>query len=148
MTQEDCTSPSQSERKSLRQVFNDVRNDVDSFVSCAETFIKEHEQKPQRMVSAEAKEALYDKPTEKAEEPLKRGLQESAFDDDLEDEEYIDRKGRPIRVGSQVIWYDPEGSARYLKRVWTVVDLRGEIVYISDEISVAEVYPHELRVVW
>jgi len=147
MTQEDYTSPSQSERKSLRQVFNDIRNDVDSFVSCAETFIKEHKQKPQRMVSAEAKEALYDKPTEKVEEHLKRVSRESSFDDDLEDEEYVDRKGQPIRVGSQVIWYDPERSA-YLKRVWTVDDLRGEIVYISDEFSEAEVYPHELRVVW
>lgn len=148
MTQEDYTSPSQSERKSLQQVLNDMRNDVDSFVSCAETFIKEHKQKPQRMVSAEAKEALYDKPTEKVEEHLKGVLQESAFDDDLEDEEYVDRKGRPVRVGSQVIWYDPEKAARDLKRIWTVVDLRGEIVYISDEISVAEVYPHELRVLW
>lgn len=80
-------------------------------------------------------------------ESVKRELQESVFDDNLEDEEYVDRKGQPIRVGSQVIWYDPERSARDLKRVWTVDDLRGEIVYISDEISVAEVYPHELRVV-
>ena len=63
-------------------------------------------------------------------ESVKRVLRESAFDDDLEDEEYVDRKGQPIRVGSQVIWYDPERSARDLKRVWTVDDLRGEIVYI------------------
>lgn len=67
--------------------------------------------------------------------------------DVFEDEEYVDKKGHPIRIGSQVIWYDPEKSARDLKRVWTVDDMRGDIVYISDEFSEAEVYPQELVVV-
>lgn len=67
--------------------------------------------------------------------------------DDFEDEEYVDKKGHPIKVGSQVIWYDPEKSARDVKRVWTVDDMRGDIVYISDKFSEAEVYPQELVVV-
>lgn len=67
--------------------------------------------------------------------------------DEFEDEEFIDKKGHPIRIGSQVIWYDPEKSARDLKRVWTVDDMEGDIVYISDEFSEAEVYPQELVVV-
>lgn len=77
----------------------------------------------------------------------KRMIREFDEHDVFEDEEYVDKKGHPIRIGSQVIWYDPEKSARDLKRVWTVDDMRGDIVYISDEFSEAEVYPQELVVV-
>ena len=81
-------------------------------------------------------------------ESVKRVLKEQEEDDwDFSENEYIDRNGKPISVGSRVIWYDPERSARDLKRVWVVDDMRGDIVYISDEYSEAEVYPQELRVV-
>jgi len=67
--------------------------------------------------------------------------------DEFEEEEFIDRKGQPIHKGSKVIWYDPERSARDLKRVWTVYDMEGDIVYIADDYSEAEVLPEELKVV-
>ena len=64
-----------------------------------------------------------------------------------EEEEYVDRNGRQIIVGSKVIWYDPEEEARDLSRVYDVDDLEGDMVYISDEFSEAEVLPQELEVV-
>jgi len=64
-----------------------------------------------------------------------------------EEEEFIDRKGNPIQKGSKDIWYDPERSARDLKRVWTVYDMGGDIVYIADDYGEAEVFPQELKVV-
>jgi vacuolar-type H+-ATPase subunit H len=67
--------------------------------------------------------------------------------DEFEEEEFIDRKGNPIQKGSKVIWYDPERSARDLKRVWTVYDMGGDIVYIADDYGEAEVFPQELKVV-
>lgn len=45
ITQKDFALPSQSERKSLQQVLNDMKNDVDYFVRYAEAFVKEQEQK-------------------------------------------------------------------------------------------------------
>ena len=69
-----------------------------------------------------------------------------------EEEEYIDRNGRQIIVGSKVIWYDPEEEARDLKNVWTVWKMTGDIVYINIEqngqyVGEAEVFPQELEVV-
>lgn len=69
-----------------------------------------------------------------------------------EDFDYTDRRGKPIKVGSKVVWYDPEKSARNLKNVWTVWEMVGDIVYISidDEnghLAEAEVFPEELKVV-
>ena len=62
-------------------------------------------------------------------------------------DECLDMKGQKIIPGAQVIWYDPELSARSLNRVWTVDDCEGEIVRISDEFGEAEVFPKELRVI-
>lgn len=45
ITQKDFALPSQSERKSLQQVLNDMKNDVDYFVRYAEAFVKEQEHK-------------------------------------------------------------------------------------------------------
>lgn len=69
-----------------------------------------------------------------------------------EEEEYVDRNGRQIVVGSKVIWYDPEEEARDLKNVWTVWKMTGDIVYINIEqngqyVGEAEVFPQELEVV-
>ena len=77
----------------------------------------------------------------------KRMIREFDDNNEFEEEEFIDRKGNPIQKGSKVIWYDPEKSARDLRRVWTVYDMGGDIVYISDEFGEAEVYPQELVVV-
>ena len=64
------------------------------------------------------------------------------------EEECLDKNGKPIKVDSKVIWYDPERSARDLKRVWTVWQISGDIVYITDDNGgEAEVFPNELKVV-
>ena len=59
----------------------------------------------------------------------------------------VDRNGKKISVGANVIWYDPEEEARDLTRVWQVDDVSEEIVNISDDYSEAEVLPSELEVV-
>ena len=64
-----------------------------------------------------------------------------------DEEEFLDRNGKQIYVGSKVIWYDPEEEARDLSRVYNVDDIGSDIVYISDEFSEAEVLPQELEVV-
>lgn len=69
-----------------------------------------------------------------------------------EDERFFDRKGQEIKVGSKVIWYDPEKAARDLKNIWTVWKMAGDIVYIYIEqngeyAGEAEVFPEELKVV-
>jgi len=71
----------------------------------------------------------------------------SIYDTDNDESEFLDRKGNHIVVGSKVIWYDPEVAARDLTRVYDVDDLEGDIVYISDDFSEAEVLPQELEVV-
>ena len=60
---------------------------------------------------------------------------------------YQDINGKEIRVGSKVIWYDPEVEARDLTRVWEVWKAEGDIVNISDEYGEAEVLANELEVV-
>ena len=79
----------------------------------------------------------------------KKVLKESEdFDfDEFDEEEFIDRNGKQISIGSKVIWYDPDKSKKDLKRIWTVYNLGGSIVYISDDSSEAEVYPNELKVI-
>ena len=66
---------------------------------------------------------------------------------DEEEDIFVDKNGNRIKVGSKVIWYDPELSARDLERVWRVYDIGGDIVYIADNYGEAEVFPHELKVV-
>lgn len=58
-----------------------------------------------------------------------------------------DKNGKQIKIGSKVVWYDPEVSARDLKRIWVVYDIDDEIVYIGDDYSEAEVFAEELEVV-
>ena len=58
-----------------------------------------------------------------------------------------DRKGKTIKVGDKVKWYDPEVSARDLSRVWEVWDVDEEMVCIADDYSEAEVLPSEVVVV-
>lgn len=67
--------------------------------------------------------------------------------DEFENEEFVDKDGQPIQKGSKVIWFDPERSARDLKRIWKVYDMGGDIVYIADDYGEAEVFPQELKVV-
>lgn len=79
-------------------------------------------------------------------ESIKKVLRESNDFDEFENEEFVDMNGRPIQKGSKVIWFDPERSARDLKRIWTVYDMGGDIVYIADDYGEAEVFPQELKV--
>lgn len=58
-----------------------------------------------------------------------------------------DRNGNDIKVGSKVIWFDPDESARDTKRVWEVYEVKEEMVCIADDFSEAEVMPNELEVV-
>ena len=59
-----------------------------------------------------------------------------------------DRKGKPLKKGQKVKWYDPDRSARDLKRIYTVDKVHNEdVVFISDDFSEAEVMPQELQIV-
>lgn len=69
-------------------------------------------------------------------------------DTEEEEEECLDKKGKPIKVNSKVVWYDPDKSARDLKRIWNVWQISGDIVHIADDNGgEAEVFPNELKVV-
>lgn len=58
-----------------------------------------------------------------------------------------DRKGTEIKLGSKVLWYDPDEDYRDLSRVWTVYEITEDIVYLSDEFGETEVYPTEIEVI-
>lgn len=59
-----------------------------------------------------------------------------------------DKNGNPIEVGTKVRWYDPDESARDLKRIYTIYEEPTEdMVKIADDFSEAEVYPEELEIV-
>ena len=59
-------------------------------------------------------------------------------------ERVFDKNNVEIKVGDNVIWYDPEIEARNLGRVWVVDRITDEIVYISDDFSESEVFANEL----
>ena len=59
-------------------------------------------------------------------------------------ERVFDKNNVEIKVGDNVIWYDPEIEARDLERVWVVDRITDEIVYISDDFSESEVFANEL----
>ena len=59
-------------------------------------------------------------------------------------ERVFDKNNVEIKVGDNVIWYDPEIEARDLERVWVVDRITDEIVYISDDFSETEVFANEL----
>ena len=75
-------------------------------------------------------------------ESIRKVLRESNDFDEFD----VDKDGQPILKGSKVIWFDPERSARDLKRIWTVYDMGGDIVCIADDYGEAEVFPQELKV--
>ena len=80
-------------------------------------------------------------------ESIRKVLRESNDFDEFENEEFVDKDGQTILKGSKVIWFDPERSARdLLKRIWTVYDMGGDIVYIADDYGESEVFPQELKV--
>lgn len=59
-----------------------------------------------------------------------------------------DRKGKSLKVGQKVIWFDPEVEARDLSEVYVVDKIHNEeIVLISNKFSEAEVNPCELEIV-
>ena len=58
-----------------------------------------------------------------------------------------DRKGKVLKEGDSVIWYDPEEEARDLGRVYKVCEVSDEVVLIADDDSEAEVFPEELEIV-
>lgn len=59
-----------------------------------------------------------------------------------------DRKGKVLKVGRKVKWYDPEESARDLIRIYIVDKIHNEdVVIISDEYSESEVMPNELEII-
>ena len=59
-----------------------------------------------------------------------------------------DRKGKILKKGQKVIWYDPEEEARDLSTVYKVDKVVSEeMVLISNEFSEAEVFPEELKIV-
>lgn len=63
------------------------------------------------------------------------------------DETQYDMDGNPVHINDKVIWYDPDVEARDLERIYTVYDVHGEIVRISDDYSEAEVFSEELKIV-
>ena len=59
-----------------------------------------------------------------------------------------DRKGKALKKGQKVIWFDPEVEARDLSEVYLVDKIHNEeIVLISNDYSEAEVSPSELEIV-
>ena len=56
----------------------------------------------------------------------------------------ISLNGEKLEVGMKVIWNDPDESARDLSRVWTIDNINGEVISISDDCSEAEVTANEL----
>lgn len=56
----------------------------------------------------------------------------------------ISLNGEKLEVGMKVIWNDPDESARDLSRVWTIDNINGEVISISDGYSEAEVTANEL----
>lgn len=59
-----------------------------------------------------------------------------------------DRKGKSLKVGQKVIWFDPEVEARDLSEVYVVDKIHNEeVVMISNDYSEAEVNPCELEIV-
>ena len=59
-----------------------------------------------------------------------------------------DRKGKALKKGQKVIWFDPEVEARDLSEVYVVDKIHNEeIVLISNDYSEAEVSPSELEIV-
>ena len=56
-----------------------------------------------------------------------------------------DRNGKNLKAGDLVIWHDPDKTARDLTRIWTINEIKGEIITIYDVYSEAEVNKEELE---
>lgn len=52
-----------------------------------------------------------------------------------------------VKVGDIVKWHDPDTKARDLSRLWTVDEIKGDVICISTEGSEAEVLAQELEIV-
>lgn len=60
-----------------------------------------------------------------------------------------DRFNRPISIGDQVRWYDPQIEYRDLERIYEVTDIQSdEMIWISDDYSDVEVNACELEVIY
>ena len=57
----------------------------------------------------------------------------------------LDIYGEELHIGDKVIWYDPDEEFRDLTRVYTIFDIQGDIISISDEYGESEVYANELE---
>ena len=58
-----------------------------------------------------------------------------------------DRKGRVLKEGDSVIWYDPEEEYRDLDRVYKVYEISDSCILIADDNSEVEVFPEELQII-
>lgn len=61
-----------------------------------------------------------------------------------------DRRGKQLKVGDCVLWYDPADETRDLTRLWGIDRINGDdedsIILISDELGCeSEVFGHELE---
>lgn len=60
-----------------------------------------------------------------------------------------DRRGKQLKVGDCVLWYDPDEETRDLTRLWGIDKINGDdedsIILISDDFSEAEVWGCELE---
>lgn len=60
-----------------------------------------------------------------------------------------DRFNRPISIGDQVRWYDPQIEYRDLERIYEVTDIQSdEMIWISDDYSDVVVNACELEVIY
>lgn len=72
----------------------------------------------------------------------------------------LDKKGREVKIGNKVRWYDPERKARDLSVKWEVVEIIGDdedyedededdriVVIVSEYGSEAEVFGWELEII-
>lgn len=60
----------------------------------------------------------------------------------------LDFYGQELHIGDKVLWYDPDKDFRDLTRVYTIFDIQGDIISISDEYGESEVYANELEKVF
>ncbi len=64
--------------------------------------------------------------------------EEEEEDEEENEEVYFDINGNQLSEGDDVIWHD---------RAYKVMGFKGEIVYIADKFSTAEVFAYELEIV-
>ena len=65
----------------------------------------------------------------------------------FETEAVKDRKGRVLKEGDSVKWYDPEEEYRDLNRIYKVYEISDSCILIADDNSEVEVFPEELQII-